>query len=170
MTDVIDDPTGAIDFRSTITPAMRVLLLAGAAIPLIAPYELLYEPRWNSALSVFGVFAILISLGALAVSALLAAAALFGLNEHITLDSRRGVVRYACKAAVLRGHCHEFPMSWVKSVALVSHYWEDGPPTYDLVISIAEHTDVQAGPFDDLAVAERHRQRVEELIHSCKTA
>ena len=39
----------------------------------------------------------------LGASALLAAAALFGLNEHITLDSRRGVVRYACKAAVLRG-------------------------------------------------------------------
>jgi len=170
MTDVIDDSTGAIDFRSTISPAMRIVLLAGAAVPLIAPYELLYEPRWTSALSIFGLFAILISVGAVFVSLLLASAALFGLNENITLDSRRGVVRYACKRAILRARCREFPMSRIKSVALVSHYWEDTAPTYDLVISIIDHRDVQAGPFEDLAVAERHRRRVEELVQSCKAA
>ena len=168
MTDIIEDPNGTLEFRSTISPGTRTLLLIGAAIPLIAPYELLLKPRWDSLQSLFIVIAVLISLGAVAVSALLAAAALFGSSERITFDWRRNTIAYACKSALLPLRLCEFPMSSVTSVATSMETWTDGPPCYKLIVSIDGHRNVVAGPFEDRTVVERYRERIERLMRQPK--
>jgi hypothetical protein len=155
---------GTIEFRSTISPIVRLLLLVGALIPLIAPYELVLRPRWESPLVIFGVFAILASIGAVAVSVILAAVAIFGLNEEVTVDPERGVIRYACKRALLPARTCEFPIHALTGVAMTTETIADGPTCHKVVIGISGHGEIESPPIDDRAVAEQYRYRLEELM------
>lgn len=157
--------SGTIEFRSTISPIVRVLLLAGALIPLIAPYELVLRPRWESPLAVFGVFAILASIGAVAVSIILAAVAIFGLNEEVTVDPERGVIRYTCKRLLFPLRTCEYPLNALTAVAMTTEEITDnGPVCHKVVIGISGHGQIESPPIDDRAVAEQYRYRLEEVM------
>lgn len=88
----------------TITRAQgwgaRAVLVVLGLFPLLGPYELLLKPRWSfGEASLPGLLLVaipvLISLGCLSMSVMLAASGMWGRNERIEIDRARQEVRWS---------------------------------------------------------------------------
>jgi len=127
-----------LDVRMPMPAGTRVLFLLLALFPLLAPYELIFRIRWNDYLNPFFLLAAIISAGALALSGFLIWAAIAGLNTAMTFDLRLGIFRYTSQAPILRRRVQEYPLRSVSELAVETHEWSDGPPTYSLKIVLAD--------------------------------
>ena len=88
-----------IEIQSLMLIRQGALFLLLALVPLLAPYELIVRPHWQHYVNVIFLFAAAISAGAIAVSALLAWAALAGLRPApMQLFSE---ARYVCRQVCL---------------------------------------------------------------------
>jgi hypothetical protein len=110
----------------------RVVFLLLSLFPLLAPYELLFRIRWTDFWNIFFLFAAAISAGAVFVSAFLIWAALAGMNTEMIFDKRQGIFYFAAQAPVLRRRVKEYPLELVRELAVETHEWSDGAPSYSL--------------------------------------
>lgn len=135
-----------------------------AALPLLAPYELMVRPDWSDAHGVAWGIALLVSLGAMGVSAFLLLVAVMGLNRRVVFDP---AVR---KVAATESHLLQLPRTRVMSfadlsgVAVICHDWSDGPSTYELELRPRNGAVVRFGEFSTRAEAEAVR---DELAAMC---
>ena len=88
-----------LEFTSYMRPATRICIFIAGLIPLLAPYELLFKPTWNTFVSPFFFLSLLISLGAVVVTVFFLAAAVLGLNEVIRFNAAEREVRYGFRSA-----------------------------------------------------------------------
>ncbi len=116
----------------------RLLFLLLSLFPLLAPYELLFRIRWTTYWNFFFLFAAAISAGAVVVSAFLVWAAVAGMNTEMVFDARLGIFYYAAQAPILRRRVQEHPLASVKEIAVETHEWSDGAPTYSLKAVLAD--------------------------------
>jgi hypothetical protein len=110
----------------------RLLFLLISFFPLLAPYELLFRIRWTGYWNFFFLFAAAISAGAVLVSAFLVWAAIAGLNTGMAFDRRLGIFSFAVQAPILRRRVQEYPLASVREIAVETHEWSDGAPSYSL--------------------------------------
>jgi hypothetical protein len=116
----------------------RILFLLLSFFPLLAPYELLFRIRWTEYWNFFFLFAAVISAGAVALSAFLVWAAVAGMNTEMVFDRRQGLFYFAAQAPVLRRRVQEHPLASVKELAIETHEWSDGAPSYSLKALLAD--------------------------------
>ncbi len=122
----------ALAIRSRMPAGQRLLLLAMAAIPLLAPYELLLRPQWQDRFGWAFLFAAAISAGALLVSALLAWCGLAGLDHALEVDRSRGALVYRTGATVVRRRTVRYPLAALASLQVEAREWSEGAPSYVL--------------------------------------
>lgn len=154
----------AIELVSPMPRGRRIMFALLALFPLIAPYELLVRPRWESWLHPAFFFVLIISLGAMAVSAFLLFAALAGLTQRMRFDASTGVFTYWRHAPILPEKSASWPFASIESVSAVVHTWSDGPDSYSVRVIIAEGPEFTTGSTESRIDVDRYVARVEGLL------
>ena len=149
-----------LEIESTLPAGTRVLFLLLALFPLLAPYDLILRPGWHSDLNVPFFFAALVSLGALAVSALLAWAALAGLDARTRFDRRSGLITHSVRAPVLSRRTARYPLASLGRLEIQTHDWSDGPPSYSLRMILEDGRAIDSGSSWSRNEIEGVRRRV----------
>lgn len=154
-----------LDVRMPLPVGTRVFFLLLSLIPMLAPYELIFRIRWTDYWNFFFLFAAAISAGAVFVSAFLVWAAIAGLNTEMVFDRRLGIFRYAVQAPVLRRRVREFPLETVRELAVETHEWSDGAPTYSLKALLADGSSVSLGACWSRAEVEAARDQAVAFLN-----
>ncbi|MEO8053659.1 MAG: hypothetical protein ABI768_00795 [Acidobacteriota bacterium] len=128
---VVETPE-ALEIESPMPVGKRILFFLLGLFPLIAPYELLLKPRWTGYANVFFLFAAAISLGALSLTALLAFAAVAGLQSRLRFDRARGLFTYTASAPAMGTRTSRCRLDAIAAVEIQTHEWSDGAPSYSL--------------------------------------
>jgi hypothetical protein len=135
----------AIRIQSPMRVGQRVLFLAFSLVPLLAPYELLIRPHWHGYVNVFFLFVVIVSVGALAVSAFLVWVALAGLSSEVTFDRARGTVTYSADAPIVRWRSIQCALRDIDRLLIEEHVWSDGSPSYSLVTRMVDGETFKSG-------------------------
>lgn len=128
----------ALEIQSDMPVGLRIVFAVLALFPLLAPYELIIRPNWQSYFNVFFLFVAVISLGALAVSAFLVLAAVAGLNSRLKFDRSDGTLTYSAGAPVVSWHTVQYALESLDHVQVKKHDWSEGSPSYSLVAIMAD--------------------------------
>jgi hypothetical protein len=143
----------------------RILFLLLSLFPLLAPYELLFRIRWTDYWNFFFLFAAAISAGGVFVSAFLVWAAIAGMNTGMVFDRRLGIFSFAVQAPILRRRVREFPLGSVRELAVETHEWSDGAPTYSLKAVLVDGSAVSLGSCWSRAEVEAVRDQAAAYLN-----
>ena len=146
--DKIQQSENHIEFSRDLRVTARTFVLIGGLFPLLVPYELLIKPSWPEGFNLLWLFAVIISAGAIGASIFFLLAALFGMSQSIRFDIVSQSIFYSYKTALMK-HCHErsYPFNKVERLQVVTHEWEDGPPSYDIGLKINGVREIEFGRF-----------------------
>lgn len=128
----------AIEIQSDMPAGLRILFVVFALFPLLAPYELIIRPNWQSYFNVPFLFVAAISLGALAVSAFLVWAAVAGLNSRLKFDRSNRTLTYSAGAPVVSWHTVQYAIESLDRLQVEKHDWSEGSPSYSFVAIMAD--------------------------------
>jgi hypothetical protein len=131
---IFSETKGHLELLSPMPWGRRVLFAMIGLFPLIAPWELLVRPQWNSYLNVFFFFAAVVAAGAVAVSLFFFFAAFAGLRSRLILDLRASTFTYTAAAPLVPRITRNYPLAAVEAVEMRTHVWSDGPDSYSLSI------------------------------------
>jgi len=149
-----------LELRHIMRPVTRVLLLLLSLFPLLAPYQLIYLPDWQSYWNVYFLFVALISLGAMAVSAFFVWAAIAGLSTELRFDKNSNTFTYIQQAPVVRPQRTDYPLASIKSVEMEKTEWTDGGPSYHVNIEMIDGRKFTPGSSWSRVETEQERDRV----------
>jgi hypothetical protein len=122
-----------IEIQDLMPTGRRVLFAVLALFPLIAPYELIIRINWQTYLHFFFLLALVISLGAMALSAFLVFAAVAGLSSKLKFDRVRRTISYASGAPIVPWRTEEYPLEALQELKNEKTDWSDSSPSFRLV-------------------------------------
>lgn len=160
----IVDTGETFEVQDRMTAGRRVVLLLLAMFPLIAPYELLLEPRWQGYLNLVFLFAVLISAGAMAVSGFFVWAAIAGLNRQTSFHLGDGTFTHTADAPIVPRRPYRAPIGSIRGVHLQTHEWSDGPDTYSLVLELDGRHKLSAASSLSSEEIARIKERIERFL------
>lgn len=163
MLEIVDN-ADRLEILSPMAGGRRLLFVLLGLIPLLAPYELLLRIEWQNYLHPFFLFAVIVSAGAVAVSAFLFFAALAGLDSRMTLDAARLTFTYSAVAPVIRQRTRVYPLSSLGEVDIRTHEWSDGAPSYSLTIITSDGAAFESASSWSREEVERGKARVEAFL------
>ncbi|HQQ76753.1 MAG TPA: hypothetical protein PLB01_05320 [Thermoanaerobaculia bacterium] len=158
------ESTDTLEIESPMLVGKRILFFLLGLFPLIAPYELLLEPRWTGYANVFFLFMALVSLGALCVSALLVWAAVAGIASRMTFDRGRRLFTYTAWAPVMGTRTSRCPLDAIAAVEVQTHEWSDGAPSYSLNVVMKDERTFRTSSSWSRKEVETLRRRVEAFL------
>ena len=127
---------------------------AASALPFLAPYALLIQPAWSDFLSIAGLFAVVVSIGAVAVSMLLLLVALFGLNRSVEFNVGARTIQVTESHLLQRQREFSYSFAEVNQIEVVGHDWSDSPSTYEIRLTPVAGKPLSFGVFPKRADAE----------------
>jgi hypothetical protein len=127
---------GRVEVESRLTPLGRLLLGVLALVPWLAPYELLFKPRWLSPASPMFLFALVISLGAIGVSAMLLMGALLGRSRRIIIERGSDEILEVTDTVLRRRHVRRVPLRTVRGASVMTQSSSDGPDAFFLRLEL----------------------------------
>lgn len=128
----VAEEADTFEITSPMPTGRRLVFAALALFPLLAPYELLLKPGWETIFHpMFGLAAI-ISLGALCLSALLIWAAIAGMESSARFDRRRRTLTLVSRAPVMPLKPRTCSLSDLKAVEVDRTEWSDSGPSFSL--------------------------------------
>jgi len=160
----IVETRGGIEIRSELRVGARALLLALSVFPLLAPYELILKPDWNSYLNAAFLFVALICLGAMTVSALLVWAAVAGLSSRMKFDKTLGIMAYSSGAPVVRWHTTHCLLREISDLRVVKTDWSEGSPSYSLVVHVTDGREFASGSSESREEVESVEAKISSLL------
>lgn len=119
--------------RESLTRLERALFGAFALIPLTAIWDLVIQP-WPAMLSAFGLLVLPIVLGAAAISAILAAAAILAPQREIRVDPEARAVLDSGRARWLGRWGYRIPFDDIQEVTLRKDYDSEGADNLQLAL------------------------------------
>ena len=125
-----------------------------AALPLLAPYELLVKPDWSGASGFAFLFGLVVSLGAVLVSVLMLFVAIFGINRRVEFDPATKTVHVTESHLMQRERRFACPFAEIVKLELGAHDWSDGPSTYDIHLTPGAGKPFAFGDFSSRTSAE----------------
>lgn len=153
-----------IEFSDHMSPFVRVLIFVFGLLPLYAPYDLLLPlSKWNG-LSVFLVWAAVISLGATIVSFLFMAVAFLGISSTVRFDGASRIVTYSWETGVTGLRVSQHLFEEIERLGIETHEWTDGPSTHSIVAKLKAGRGFEFGKFDARADAERYLEKLQTMI------
>ena len=153
-----------LEIQSVMTVGQRGLFLLLALFPLLAPYQLIMRPEWDSYLNVFFVFVLVISAGAMAVSAFLVWAAVAGLDSNVRFDKTDDTLTYAEGAPIIRWRSQRHSIRGISGLQVEKHDWSDGAPGYVLLVQMADGSSFRTGSSWSRKEIEAMVQRVSAFL------
>jgi hypothetical protein len=156
--------THDLEFSSYLRPATRIFIFVAGLIPLLAPYELLFKPKWNTFASPFFFMSLLISLGSVVVTVFFLAAAVAGLNEVIRFNTVKREVTHGFGAPLLKWREERVPFAEIREVRVTSQSWSEGPDTYTLRLDAANGRAIPFGKFASVEEAEKACANVRTIL------
>jgi hypothetical protein len=153
-----------LEVTSPMPVGRRVLFGLLAIFPLLAPYELLLKPGWESILNPFFGFAALISLGALCLSAFLVWAAIAGLESRARFDLPHRTLTTAYWAPVVPLTMRTYSLNDLRAVRIETIEWSEGSPSYSLQIETLDGRTLKFTSEDDQREVEAVRSRVARFL------
>jgi hypothetical protein len=153
-----------LEVTSPMPVGRRVLFGLLAIFPLLAPYELLLKPGWESILNPFFGFAALISLGALCLSAFLVWAAIAGLESRARFDLPHRTLTTAYWAPVVPLTMRTYSLNDLCAVRIETIEWSEGSPSYSLQIETLDGRTLKFTSEDDQREVEAVRSRVARFL------
>ena len=142
----------------------RIFIGLLGLVPLIAPYDLLVKARWNSYFNFPFLLALIVSIGAVFISAMFVYAATFATSIKITLDRHTQIFRHSSEAPTIRNKTEEHPLSHIQRLEVRETIWSDGPPSYNLQFVIEGNKVYEVGPFNSLAEVDQILQRAKRFV------
>jgi len=153
-----------LEIHSYIPTGQRVLFLILALFPLLAPYELMIRPNWQSFLNVPFLFVTVISVGALTVSLFLVWAAIAGLNSKLRFDRASGTLTYSISAPIVRWRTQLHPIESIAHLRVEHQDWSDGAPSYSFLTQMADGSIFKSGSSWSKEEIENIVQRVSTFL------
>jgi hypothetical protein len=164
--DTIEQTADKLEFRSSLSRIVRIVLLIFGLIPLLAPYELLIKPAWNGRISIAMLFFLVISVGAIGVSIFFVSAALFGRSQQFQFDASNRTVYYRFKTAINPFREERYDFSQIEALEIKGNEWDSRPDTYDISMKIRDNREANFGDFRSRQEAEHYLAALEEMIFS----
>jgi hypothetical protein len=152
-----------IVFSEGMPVGLRILLIAAGFVPFLAPYDLLIRPGWTR-FSLPLVFAIVISLGAVAVGLLLIFSALFGLNQVLHFDGSTRTILYTYETPLIPIRRFRYQFGDMAEMKVNVHEWSDAPSTYGVQMIYRDGRKTEVGSFAKELEATAALQKVRQLI------
>jgi len=150
----------ALEVTSPMPAGRRVLFGLLALVPLLAPYELLLKPGWETIFHPLFGFAAIISLGAMLVSAFLVWAAIAGLVTRASFDLRRRTLTTAFWAPVVPLTMHTYSLNDLRAVRLETTESSEGPPSYSLQVETLDGRSLRLMGEEDRSEVESVQSRI----------
>ena len=155
MAQRIEEKAGVITIRQQYSVVFRLFLTAISFIPLLVPYELLYQPRWNLAdmswqgLPLF-LFFLFLAFIPLAMTAGLWVAVLFGVDEVFSFDLYKQRFSYHAARRLWRPAQHlEIAYEDLPELSLERHHNSEGPDEFALSLQLANRKKMNIAHFSD---------------------
>lgn len=150
-------------FTNKTHPVLRVLIAAVGLFPLLAPYELLVQQKWDG-FDWFMLFPIVISAGALLISAMFIGGGIFGKDHElkVSLKSRYIVLKSKSPVSSLE-ETHYFP-SDISLLALYVREWDASPDTYSLKFAFTDGRKITVGDWKERENAESALEQVQTTL------
>ena len=120
-----------LEIESPMPVGKGLFFLLLALVPLSAPYDLLFRVRWHDFLSVFFLFAALISLGAVALSGVLVWAAPAGIQSRMRFGRGCRRLTHAARAPVMGTRTATSPLDAIAALEVEKYDWSEGSPGAD---------------------------------------
>ena len=155
--------TDEIVFSERMPLGLRVMLIMVGFVPFLAPYELLIRPDWTG-FSISFLFALIISLGAVAVGLLFIFSGFFGLNQTLHFDGNTRTIFYVYDAPLIPIRRFRYPFNDVMEMKVNKHEWSDGPSTYGVQVVFRDGVRTEVGSFAKELEASDALQKVNQLI------
>jgi hypothetical protein len=152
-----------IGFTERISPGTRAALFVLGLLPWLAPYELLFKPRWEGVGTAM-LFAVIISLGAIAISLAFIGCAIFGLDQTLIFDLKTKTVLHRYQNTVTSLRTKRYTFREIRQIETYIHEWESRPNTYSLRILFSDGRKTNVGGFSEQAEADQMRERLHNLI------
>jgi len=132
MLNVVESPD-LLEIQFAFPIGKRVLFLVLSLFPLIAPYQLIFRVNWQNYFNVFFIFAFVISLGAIGVSAFFVWAAIAGMESRLRLDLMQGKYLFTTGAPIIKWQTNQGDIKDISKIQVEQHDWSDGAPTYSIL-------------------------------------
>ncbi len=153
-----------LEFRSSQSPVVRIFFFVFGLLPLLAPYELLLKPKWNTFFSPFFFLALVISIGAVGVTVFFLSAALLGLNKVVRFNAAQREVVYGFGAPLLKWRRKLVPFAQIVDLRVETQTWDSGPDTYDLSLDTVDGHSIRFGKFVTRDDAEKTRTAIRTIL------
>jgi hypothetical protein len=164
----IRESSGRLEIYSPMPWGRRVFIGVIGLFPLLAPWELLVQPRWSSYLNVPFLFAAVVSAGAVAVTLFFLLAAFAGLQSRLIFDALSSTFTYAARAPLVPSISRTYPLSAVKAVELRTHVWSEGPDSYSLTILTSDGNEHESSSSSSREEIESCRLRATAFFETAK--
>jgi hypothetical protein len=152
-----------IVFSERMPVGLRILLVVFGFVPFLAPYDLLFRPGWTG-FSLPLVFAIVISLGAVAVGLLFIFSGLFGLNQMLHFNGSTRTIYYAYETPLIPIRRFRYHFGDVTEMKVNAHDWSDGPTTYGVQVILNDGRKTEVGSFAKEIEADEALDKVRQLV------
>jgi hypothetical protein len=152
-----------IVFSERMAVGLRILLIVAGFVPFLAPYDLLIRPGWTG-FSLSFAFAIIVSLGAVAVGLLLIFSGLFGLNQALHFDGSTRTILYAYETPLIPIRRFRYQFGDVLDMKVNTHDWSDAPSTYGVQVIFSDNRKTEVGSFAKELQATEALQKVRQLV------
>jgi hypothetical protein len=163
MINVIESKE-VLEVQSTMPTGLRVVFLVLALFPLIAPYELILKPDWQSYLNIPFFFMLIISAGAMTVSAFLVFAAIAGLSSNLKIDRLNRTISYSTGAPAVPWRTVHYPLASLQQLSVEKTDWSDGSPSYTLVAHMADGKELKSSASWQKEEIEEIKRRATEFL------
>ena len=114
-------------------------------LPFIALYELVIRPHWQSCLNMPFLFAAVVSIGALTVSAFLVWASVVGFNSKLRFDRSVGTLTYTSGVPILRWRTVLCQIGSLDRIDVERHDWSEGSPSYSMSVIMSDGRSFKSG-------------------------
>ncbi len=152
-----------IVFSERMPAGLRILLIVFGFVPFLAPYDLLIRPDWTG-FSLALVFAIVISLGAVAVGLLFIFSGFFGLNQVLHFDGSTRTIFYAYETPLIPIRRFRYQFGDVTEMKVNTHDWSEGPSSYGVQVILNDGRKTEVGSFAKEIEADDALEKVRQLI------
>jgi len=158
---VVTESRVAVTTRMTVLT--RLLAFTGGLFTLLAPYELLFAPKWQG-FGVLTAFSAVIALGALALRMFFFAAVAGG-GTWLSLDGPAGRVVYvAFSGPFSQSAPNVRRLDEVTTVRVRTEKWSDSADTYGLAMGFRDGGEVAVGDCPSRSQVEAYRDEVQAWL------
>lgn len=163
MLTVIETPD-RIEIQAVMSAGQRVMLLLLALFSLLVPYYLLIRPEWDSYRNIVFLVFVVISLGAICLSVILAGLALAGTSTQLHLD--RFGITHITHAPMLGRWVRRYPLQAITQLTIETLAWSNGLNSYALVLKINDGQSIKLPYSDSQPEVRALRQKMADFIDS----